>query len=85
MSQAVKAIIEIGFEDLKLHRIEAGIEPNNKRSLKLARSLGMRREGIKKRALYLRKTWVDLVMFTLTCGDLGYKFDARNLVLKRRT
>ena len=38
--EAVKAIIEIGFEDLKLHRIEAGIEPNNRRSLKLASRLG---------------------------------------------
>lgn len=82
--EAVKAIIDIGFQDLKLHRIEAGIEPNNRRSLNLARSLKMRREGVKKSALFLRNQWVDLVMYTLTCEDLGYKFETKNLVSKRR-
>ncbi len=82
--EAVKAIIDIGFQDLKLHRIEAGIEPNNKRSLKLAKSLKMRREGVKKRALFLRNKWVDLVMYTLTCEDVGRKFDTKGLVSKRR-
>lgn len=82
--EAVQAIIDIGFRDLKLHRIEAGIEPNNRRSLNLAKSLKMRREGIKKRALFLRNTWVDLVMYTLTCEDVGLKFNTKGLVLKRR-
>ncbi len=83
-NEAVKAIIDIGFKDLKLHRIEAGIEPNNRRSLNLAKSLKMRREGVKKRALFLRNKWVDLVMYSLTCEDVGHKFDTKGLVLKRR-
>lgn len=82
--EAVKAVIEIGFRDLKLHRIEAGIEPNNTRSLRLAKSLKMRREGVKKRALFIRNTWIDLVMYTLTCEDLGRKFETNALVRKRR-
>lgn len=82
--EAVKATLDIGFDDLKLHRIEAGIEPNNKRSLKLAKSLKMRREGVKKRALFLRNKWVDLVMYTLTCEDVGRKYDTKSLVAKRR-
>lgn len=72
--EAVLATLDIGFRDLKLHRIEAGIEPNNHRSQRLARSLKMRREGVKKRALYLRGQWVDLVMFTLTTEDMGIEF-----------
>lgn len=82
--EAAQAVIDIGFRDLKLHRIEAGIEPNNRRSLRLAKSLKMRREGIKKRALFLRHTWVDLIMYTLTCEDVGRKFDTKGLVSKRR-
>ncbi len=82
--EAVKAIIDIGFCDLKLHRIEAGIEPNNTRSLRLAKSLKMRREGVKKRALFLRDTWIDLVIYTLTCEDVGRKFNTKGLVSKRR-
>ncbi len=83
--EAVRAMIEIAFEDIKLHRIEAGIEPSNKRSLKLARSLGMRREGLKKRVLFLRNTWVDLIMFTLTSEDLNLKYPTKNLKWKPRS
>lgn len=82
--EAVQAIIDIGFRDLKLHRIEAGIEPNNQRSLKLAKSLKMRREGVKKRALFFRNKWVDLIMYTLTSEDVGREYNTRSLVLKRR-
>ena len=83
--ESVRAVIEIGFEDIKLHRIEAGIEPKNLRSIRLAKSLGMRREGLKKRALFLRKTWVDLIMFTVTTEDGGRKFNTRNFKLKNRS
>lgn len=82
--EAVRAVLDIGFRDLKLHRLEAGIEPGNKRSIGLAKALGMRREGLKKRALFLRKTWVDLLMYTLTCEELGIRFQERNLKWKRR-
>jgi [ribosomal protein S5]-alanine N-acetyltransferase len=67
--EAVRAMMEIGFKDLKIHRLEAGIEASNRRSILLARALGMRREGLKKRIVYLRKTWVDLVMYAATCED----------------
>lgn len=82
--EAVRAMIAIAFKDLRLHRIEAGIEPSNARSIRLAKSLGMRREGLKKRALFLRERWVDLVMYTLTVEDVGFKFDTSNLKPKLR-
>lgn len=72
--EAVKACVKLGFTDLRLHRIEAGIEPGNKRSAALAKSIGMRREGRKVRSLYLRNKWVDLMVYALTCEDLGLKF-----------
>lgn len=77
--EAVSCVIEIGFKEIKLHRIEAGIEPDNKRSIGLAKSLKMRYEGRKKRSLYLRGKWVDLLMYTLTCEDLGLKFQGPKL------
>lgn len=69
--EAVRAGIEWGFRELKLHRIEAGVEPTNRRSILLARSLKMRKEGTKKKAVYLRETWVDLVIYSLTCEEWG--------------
>ncbi|MGE3758715.1 MAG: GNAT family N-acetyltransferase [Pseudobdellovibrionaceae bacterium] len=46
--KAVCMAIDIGFRDVRLHRLEAGIEPENRRSIALAKSLKMRREGLKK-------------------------------------
>jgi len=83
--EAVRLIIDIGFKDINLHRLEAGIEPRNFRSIKLAKSLGMRREGIKKNALFLRGKWVDLVMYTLTTEDLGIKFKKSQLKYSARS
>lgn len=72
--EMVTAAIKIAFQDLKLHRIEAGIDPKNRRSILLARSIGMRKEGLKKRALFIRDGWQDLVVYALTCEDVGMKF-----------
>jgi ribosomal-protein-alanine N-acetyltransferase len=73
-SEAALAGIDISFRDLKLHRIEAGIEPTNRRSILLARSIGLRKEGLKKRAVYLRGQWIDLVMYSATCEEFGFKW-----------
>lgn len=83
--EAVKATLDIGFNDLKLHRIEAGIEPGNIRSIRLAKSLRMRREGLKKRAIFLRNKWVDLLMYSLTTEDIGKKFNTSVLRHKPRS
>ncbi len=82
--EAAKAMIDIAFRDIKVHRLEAGIEPGNIRSIGLAKSLGMRREGLKKRAVFLRGEWVDLTMYTLTSEDLGLKFNTIGVKFKRR-
>jgi [ribosomal protein S5]-alanine N-acetyltransferase len=72
--EAVEAMIDIGFRDIKLHRLEAGIEATNRRSVFLARSLGLRREGLKKRAVFLRGQWLDLTIYAITCEDLGMEW-----------
>lgn len=72
--EATLAMIDIAFRDIKLHRIEAGIEPSNRRSIMLARSIGLRKEGLKKRAVYLRNKWTDLVMYSATCEEFGVKW-----------
>lgn len=72
--EMVQAALKLAFHDLKLHRVEAGIDPKNKRSIFLARSLGLRKEGLKKRALFLNGKWQDIVIYSVTCEDLGVKF-----------
>jgi ribosomal-protein-alanine N-acetyltransferase len=72
--EAAEALIDIAFKDLALHRVEAGIEPTNRRSILLARSIGLRKEGLKKRAVFLRNRWVDLVIYSATCDEFGIKW-----------
>jgi ribosomal-protein-alanine N-acetyltransferase len=69
--EAVLAMIAIGFEQIKVHRLEAGIEPSNRRSILLAKSVGLRKEGFKKRAVLLRGKWIDLSVYAATCEDFG--------------
>jgi len=73
-SEAVRGFVDVAFKELKLHRLEAGIEPTNKRSIRLIKSLGFRREGVKKRIVHLRGEWKDAVIYSATCEDFNIKF-----------
>lgn len=71
--ELARAGLQIGFSDLKLNRLEAAIDPGNKRSIALVRSIGLRREGIKKRYLYGERTWDDHVVYVANPEDIGLK------------
>lgn len=73
--EAALGMIHYCFKELKLHRIEAGIEPTNRRSILLAKSLGLRKEGLKKRMVFLRGEWQDCTMYSATCEEFGYKWN----------
>ena len=45
MKEALKTILEYGFTELKLHRVEALIDANNTPSLKLLQHYGFAKEG----------------------------------------
>ncbi len=53
-TEAVREIIRFGFEDLKLHRIEAKFMKENTRSLKLMERVGMRFEGYAREAMKIK-------------------------------
>lgn len=61
------------LKKLKLHRIEAGIEPRNKASIKLCEKLKMRKEGVRKKYFFTGKEWIDLVYYSMTAEDIGIK------------
>ncbi len=72
--EGVRLGIDIAFKDLKLHRLEAGIEPKNRRSIALAKAIGMNREGYSKKRLYLRGQWLDMVLFVARSEDYGIEW-----------
>lgn len=72
--EACEAALDIAFRDLRLHRVEAGIEPGNKQSHRVAKKLGMRDEGTSPRKLFLRSKWRDMVNYALTCEERGIRW-----------
>ncbi|MEL7146066.1 MAG: GNAT family protein, partial [Bacteroidota bacterium] len=47
------------FDQLKLHRIEAGVAVDNQRSIRVLEKAGMTREGRKRKVLPIRGDWYD--------------------------
>jgi len=52
-------IFQFGFNDLNLHRIEAGVATENEKSIRVLEKLGMTREGIRRKILPIRGEWKD--------------------------
>ncbi len=70
----VRLGIDIAFRNLKLNRLETGIEPKNLRSIALAKTIGMEREGYSEKRLYLRGQWLDMVIFVARSEDFGIEW-----------
>ncbi len=71
--EAATAGLKIGFKKLKLNRLEAAINLDNRKSIRLARAIGMRREGIKKRYWFEDGKWVDHLIYVANPEDLGMR------------
>lgn len=59
MTQGLRAVIDIAFGELGLHRVEANIQPSNARSLALVQRLGFEKEGFSPRYLMVDGEWRD--------------------------
>ncbi|MGC4942643.1 GNAT family N-acetyltransferase [Kribbella sp. DT2] len=68
-AEAAQAVLELGFEELGLHRICAIIVDGNKDSVQLATRLGMRQEGHLVHAAFFKGEWIDDLVFALREDD----------------
>lgn len=59
MTEAVKLVTKYAFEELKLHRIEAGVMPHNIRSIKVLEKAGYVKEGIARKNVMINGEWRD--------------------------
>jgi ribosomal-protein-alanine N-acetyltransferase len=59
MRQGLEAVVSHAFRSLKLHRLEAAIQPGNTASIALAASCGFQKEGYSPRYLKIGGRWRD--------------------------
>lgn len=61
--------IQIMLEECRLHRIEAIVLPENRRSTRLLQSLGFESEGIRRQCVKLHGTWQDHEVYSLIANS----------------
>jgi [ribosomal protein S5]-alanine N-acetyltransferase len=59
MSDGLQLVLARAFTDLRLHRLEANIQPGNAASIALVRKAGFVREGFSERYLKIGGRWRD--------------------------
>jgi len=59
--QMTKAVLKIGFEELRLHRIELGVYENNKTALNCYLKSGFNIEGVSRDILWYNNEFLSMV------------------------
>jgi len=80
MAEGFALALEFAFRRLKLHRVEANVQPANRRSLALVERLGFEREGYSRRYVKIAGRWRDHVRFAMLAED----WTRRRIEQKRR-
>lgn len=69
MTAAVRAILPHAFETLRLHRVEAAVQPGNAASAGVLRRTGFTEEGLARRYLKINGQWQDHLLFAILAED----------------
>lgn len=69
MTAAVRAVLPHAFEQLRLHRVEAAVQPANDRSAAVLRRAAFAEEGLARRYLKINGTWQDHLLFAILAED----------------
>lgn len=67
---AVRAASQFCFETLGLHRLEAAVQPDNERSVRLLKTVGFTKEGTARGYLKINGLWEDHDIYSLLSSDV---------------
>ena len=68
-TEAARAMLEFGFGELKLHRIYATCDANNRGSARVMEKLGMQYEGRLRQNLFEKGHWRDTLLYAVLESD----------------
>ena len=71
MSEGLSLVLRYAFGELRLHRLEANIQPANRASLALVGRQGFRKEGYSPDMLYIDGAWRDHERWAITVEMTG--------------
>ncbi|MEO8850528.1 MAG: GNAT family protein [Allobranchiibius sp.] len=66
---ALATAIDHAFNELRLHRVEVNIRPDNHSSLAVVRKVGLRDEGLRAKYLHINGQWHDHRTFAVVAED----------------
>jgi len=69
MFEGMELTLRYAFRRLKLHRLEANIQPGNSESIALVKRCGFVREGFSRRYLKIDRQWSDHERWALLAED----------------
>jgi len=64
-TEAVQLIVEYAFNELNLHRIEAGVMPHNIASIRVLEKAGFHIEGLAQKSVKINGKWEDHQMLAI--------------------
>jgi len=76
-TEAARALLSLGFDQLGLHRIVARVDERNESSARLARRLGMRQEARLVRSELFKGEWSTELDFAMLADEWAAYRDAR--------
>jgi RimJ/RimL family protein N-acetyltransferase len=68
-TEAALAVLGLGFNQLKAHRISAQLDPRNEASARLCERLGMKPEGVLRQNEYLKGEWTDTAIYSVLIDE----------------
>lgn len=80
VAEALPALIRFAFETLKLHRLEANVDPRNERSIRVLEREGFEREGHLRERYHVQGEVQDALLF----GLLRREWSERGAEARRR-
>lgn len=68
-TEAARALLRVGFEDLRFHRITAVIDERNHASARLLERLGLRREAHHRDDDWFKGEWTSTVIYAMLADE----------------